>query len=73
MNRDDRKVFFHAGLIALFVMIAAAAFAEDAPPIDCAMVRAKVAEHGKLAVYAWALAHGYTPREITRIRRKCGV
>ena len=73
MNRDDRKVFLHAGLIALFVMLAAAALAEEAPAVDCAMVRAKVAEHGKLAVYAWALANGYSPRDIARIRQHCRI
>lgn len=55
------------------VLMATHAMADDAQAIDCTMVRAKVAEHGKLAVYAWALANGYTPREIARIRRKCGV
>ena len=71
MNRDDRKVFLHAGLIALFVVIAAAALAHDIP--DCAMVRAKVKEHGKIAAYAWALANGYSPKDIARIRKACGV
>lgn len=71
MNRDDRKVFLHAGLIALFVVIAAAAFASDNP--DCRMVRAKVREHGKVAAYAWALANGYSPKDIARIRKQCNV
>lgn len=34
MNRDDRKVFLQAGLIALFVILAAAAYAADSPQPD---------------------------------------
>lgn len=43
------------------------------PKPDCEMVRAQVAQHGKIAAYAWALANGYTPREISRIRKACGI
>jgi hypothetical protein len=28
---------------------------------DCTMVRSLVAQHGKIAAYAWALANGYSP------------
>jgi hypothetical protein len=34
LSRDDRKVFLHAILIALFVVFAAAAYAADAPKPD---------------------------------------
>lgn len=44
-----------------------------AQPVDCAEVRAKVKEHGKVKAYAWALAAGYSPAEIARIRKQCGV
>lgn len=71
MNRDDRKVMLHASLIALFVVIAAAAFADETP--GCAMIRSKVKEHGKIVSYAWALANGYRPTEIARIRKACRV
>jgi hypothetical protein len=47
--------------------------ADPSPPIDCEMIRAKIAEHGKTVVYAWALANGYTLRDITRIRKRCGI
>ena len=40
---------------------------------DCAMVRAQVAQHGKIKAIAWALANGYTPSEISRIRKACRV
>ena len=42
-------------------------------PVDCAEVRAKVKEHGKVVAYAWALAQGLSPKDIARIRRQCGV
>lgn len=44
-----------------------------ATPINCAEVRAKVAEHGKVRAYAWALANGYSLKDIARIRKQCGV
>lgn len=44
-----------------------------AQPVDCSEVRAKVKEHGKVKAYAWALAAGYSPAEITRIRKQCNV
>ncbi len=40
---------------------------------DCPSIRSLVAEHGKIAAYAWALANGYSPKEITRIRKVCGI
>lgn len=44
-----------------------------AQPVDCEMIRAHVAQYGKIRSYAWALANGYSPKEITRIRKQCGV
>lgn len=41
--------------------------------ITCPDVRAKVAEHGKVYAYAWAMANGYSPKEISQIRKICGV
>lgn len=73
MNRDDRKVLWHAILIALFVMFAAPVFAADAPRlpagVSCADVRAKVAEYGKVYAYAWARLQGYSQREIAEARK----
>ena len=43
------------------------------PPVDCAEVRAKVKEYGKFVALSWALAQGYSPKEIARVRKKCGV
>lgn len=60
-----------AGGAVVFVMLYSLAFANDTP--DCNMIRAKVKEHGKIAVYAWAISQGYSPKEISRIRKQCGV
>lgn len=73
MNRDDRTVFLQAGLIALFVVLAAAAFASDAPPVDCVAVRAHVSEHGRAKAVNWALSQGYTWADILRVKKQCGV
>lgn len=70
MTRDDWKVIAGGTLFA-FLLLCGVAFAQQ--EVDCAYVRAKVAEHGKVAAYAWAIAQGYSPREIARIRRKCGI
>ena len=71
MSRDDWAVIVAAFAAATFLLLCAVAFAEGQP--DCAVIRAKIAEHGKLAVYAWALANGYSPKEIARVRKVCGV
>lgn len=60
-----------AGGAVVFVMLCGLAFAHQSP--DCAYIRAQVKEHGKIKAYAWALANGYTPSEIARIRKQCGV
>lgn len=38
--------------------------------ITCEMVREKVAEHGRLVAWAWALKHGYS-REQIKIAARC--
>lgn len=43
------------------------------PTLECEQIRALVGQHGKVTAYAWALSHGYSPKEIARIRRICGV
>jgi hypothetical protein len=40
---------------------------------NCETVRSLVTQHGKIAAYAWALAHGISPKEIARIRKQCGL
>jgi hypothetical protein len=42
-------------------------------PVDCDQVKALVKHHGKVAAYTWALANGYSPKEISRIRKQCGI
>jgi hypothetical protein len=42
-------------------------------PVDCTQVRYLVAHYGRVAAYSWALANGYSPKEISRIRKMCGV
>ena len=73
MNRDDAKVFLHAGLIAAILVLSAAAFAADPPRlpagVTCELVRAKVAEHGKVYAYGWAKLQGYTSAEISQAKR----
>lgn len=74
MTRDERKVFLHAILIAAFVVLAGAALANGNAPqlpagVTCEMVRAKVAEHGKVYAYAWAKLQGYSRAEINEAKR----
>jgi hypothetical protein len=74
MNRDDRKVFLHAGLIALIVVVgftlAHAADPPRLPPgVSCEAVRAKVAEHGKVVAYAWARLNGFSKADIEAAKR----
>jgi hypothetical protein len=74
MNRDDAKVFLHAGIFALCLVLAAAAYAAVDPPklpagVTCADVRAKVAEYGKVYAYAWARLQGFTAAEINEARK----
>jgi hypothetical protein len=54
-----------------FVLLTSYAFAHQSP--DCAYIRAQVKEHGKIKAIAWALSQGYSPSEIARIRKQCGV
>lgn len=56
---------------AVFVLLSGVAFTH--PHVDCDMVRSQVREHGIVKAYAWALANGYTPSDIRRIRKVCGV
>jgi len=37
--------------------------------VTCEIVRAKVAEHGKIVAYAWATLQGYSRREIKEARK----
>ena len=66
------------GLIVLALAIAllltiTTARADDRPQLDCATVRAYVAQHGIVVAYARALAAGYSPAEIRKVRRRCQV
>jgi len=52
-----------------FVLLLAFIEPAQADEIDCAMVKAKVAEHGKARALAWALEHGYTWHQINQARK----
>jgi len=69
VNRTYLVLAFSAILLVATCVKARAADHE----INCPMVRAQVKEHGKFKAYAWALANGYSPREISRIRKLCNV
>jgi hypothetical protein len=60
-----------AGGALVFAFLCGVAFAHPSP--DCQYIRAQVKEHGKIKAIAWALANGYSPSEIARIRKVCGV
>jgi hypothetical protein len=65
-----------AALIALMIILMTRpARADSSLPdgITCEMVREKVAEHGKVKAFAWAIEHGYSIRQIYLIRRACRV
>lgn len=72
MNRDDRKVFLWAGLIAAAILLTAAGAvgaAELPPGVDCPLVRRLVAEHGKARALAWAIRQGYSWEQIKEARK----
>jgi hypothetical protein len=54
----------------LLITVCARARAADAPVIDCQIVRAMVAEHGKARALAWAIEQGFSWRQIN-VARKC--
>lgn len=58
-------------LLVALALIATASRAADLPPIDCALIRAYVAEHGKAKAIAWALRNGFSWREIREAAAKC--
>lgn len=72
MNRADRLDLLRGALVALLLVLATAALAADMP-VDCAVVRSHVAEHGRAKAIAWARQQGYSWSEIWRIKRQCGV
>ena len=70
MSRADHMDLLRGAALALFIVLASTAFAAD---IDCAAIRAHVAEHGKAKAVAWARGQGYSWSEIWRIRKQCGI
>jgi hypothetical protein len=61
-------------LILVAVLTATPASAEPPrlpPGVSCELVRAKVAEHGKVLAYAWALNNGLSLADIYRIKKRC--
>lgn len=63
--------------LALALLCPLSAHAADAPKlpqgVTCSDVRERVAEHGRAAAIAWALASGYSWRQIREARKICGV
>ena len=59
--------------VAILLTVCVRARADEKPPLDCATVRAYVAQHGIVVAYARALAAGYSPRQIRDVRKRCGV
>jgi len=59
--------------VAVLLTVCVKARADDRPPLDCQTVRAYVAQHGIVVAYARALAAGYSPAEIRKVRRRCSV
>ena len=58
-------------VLAVLVLISTCVKARaDESKIDCQMVRAKVAEHGRAVAFAWAIRNGYSWRQI-KIGRAC--
>jgi hypothetical protein len=59
--------------LALLMTGIAPAIAADPPSlppgITCELVRAKVAEHGKIVAFAWAKLNGYSRAEIDAAKR----
>ena len=58
---------------AILLTVCVRARADDKPPLDCATVRAYVAQHGIVVAIARALAAGYSPRQIRDVRKRCNV
>ena len=59
--------------VVILLTVCVRARADDRPTLDCATVRAYVAQHGIVVAYARALAAGYSPRQIRDVRKRCGV
>jgi len=59
--------------VAILLTVCVRARADDRPQLDCATVRAYIAQHGIVVAYARALAAGYNPRQIREVRRRCQV
>jgi hypothetical protein len=53
----------------LLIAVCTRARADDTPQIDCAMVRAKVAEFWKARALAWAIEQGYGWASIREARK----
>ncbi len=72
MNRDDRKVFLHAGLIAAFVMLfATLAHAEPCPPkrYFCWQAKLVFEAYGVERVVAKARQCGWPDSRISEAKR----
>ena len=59
--------------VAILLTVCIRARADDRPQLDCQTVRTYVAQHGIVVAYARALAAGYSPAEIRKVRKRCNV
>ena len=55
-----------ATAIVLFCLFASPAYA-----MPCWMIKKAVATYGETVAINWAKAHGYSDRDIERVRNKC--
>ena len=56
--------------LAILLLLTMQARAEH---VACDDLRAAVKQYGKMAIYAKAVAMGYSREEISRIRKMCGI
>jgi hypothetical protein len=59
--------------VKVFALIAFLLYPIPAQAIPCWIVKKAVAQYGEAAVEAWARGKGYSPIEVARIRKACGI
>jgi hypothetical protein len=55
------------------LLIAFLLYPIPAQAIPCWIVKKAVAQYGEAAVEVWARKNGYSPIEVARIRKACGI
>lgn len=70
MSRDDWAVILGGALFAFLFLCGVALAAPRLPDgVDCATVRAAVAEHGRIRAIRWAREQGYSWTQISEARK----